>query len=76
MLRVVLVEIAATADLAPFLLLSDRPGWHHIALRKYEGAKTWGDVRTIRKMLAGYGYRGRLLLIPQGDPFLRVLGIE
>ena len=47
--RVLVVEVAATADLAPFLLLSDRPGWHHIALRRYEGPKTWGDFRLLRQ---------------------------
>ena len=74
--RVVLVELASTAKLAPFVRLSDRPGWQPIGLRRYEGPKTWGDVRAIRKMLAEHGYRGRLLLVPQGDPFLRLVGIE
>lgn len=75
-LRVVVVEVAATADLAPFLRLSDRTGWHHIALRRYEGPKTWGDLRTLRRVLAGYGYRGMLRVVPQGHPFLSRVGIE
>ena len=74
--RVVVVEVAATADLAPFLLLSDRPGWHHIALRRYEGPKTWGDFRLLRRVLAGYGYRDTLRVVPQGHPFLSRVGIE
>ena len=75
-LRVVVVEVAATADLAPFLRLSDRSGWHHIALRRYEGPKTWGDLRTLRRVLAGYGYRDMLRVVPQGHPFLARIGIE
>ena len=74
--RVVVVEVAATADLAPFLLLSDRPGWHHIALRRYEGPKSWGDYRILRRVLAGFGYRGMLRVVPQGHPFLSRIGIE
>ncbi|GAA0592514.1 hypothetical protein GCM10009416_33640 [Craurococcus roseus] len=74
--RVVVVEVAATAELAPFLLLSDRPGWHHIALRRYEGPKSWGDYRILRRVLAGFGYRGMLRVVPQGHPFLSRIGIE
>lgn len=74
--RVVVVEVAATSELAPFLLLSDRPGWHHIALRRYEGPKTWGDFRLLRRVLGGYGYRGMLRVVPQGHPFLSRIGIE
>ncbi|RYI19356.1 MAG: hypothetical protein EON48_09295 [Acetobacteraceae bacterium] len=75
-LRVVVVEVATTADLAPYLVLSDRAGWHPLALRRHEGVKAWGDLRTLRKVLAGFGYSGRLHVIPQGDPLLARLGID
>lgn len=75
-LRVVVVEVATTADLAPYLVLSDRSGWHPLALRRHEGVKAWGDLRTLRKVLAGFGYTGRLHVIPQGNPLLARLGID
>lgn len=75
-LRVVVVEMAATLDLAPYLVLSDRPGWLPIALRRHEGVRAWGDLRNLRNVLSSFGYSGRLHVVPQGDPLLARLGIE
>ena len=74
--RVVVVEVPpVSAGLVPHLLLSDRPGWHPIAMRKYEGIRCWKDYRNLRRTLAGFGFHGVLRCVPQGHPVLSRLGI-
>ena len=63
------------SGLVPHLLLSDRPGWHPIALRKYEGVRSWKDYRNLRRALAGFGFHGVLRCVPQGHPVLSRIGI-
>ena len=73
--RVVVVEVLPAPGLVPHLLLSDRPGWHPIAMRKYEGIRSWKDYRNLRRSLAGFGFHGVVRCVPQGHPVLPRIGI-
>jgi len=75
--RVVVVEIAATADYVAYLRFAgtSRAGYCLLALRKYEGARAWSDFRTLRRAVAGWGYPGPLMVYPENHPRLAWLGI-
>ena len=73
--RVVVVEVPPVSGMVPHLLLSDRAGWHPIAMCRYEGIRLWREFKTLRRVLAGHGYTGALLFLPQGHPMLSRLGI-
>ena len=59
--RVVVVEVPPVSGMVPHLLLSDRAGWHPIAMCRYEGIRLWREFKTLRRVLAGHGYTGALL---------------
>ena len=76
-LRVVVVEQAATGDYVPYLRCSWQPelGYRPLSMRRYEGARSWSDFRTLRRVVAGWGYTGPIVAYPEGHPRLACLGI-
>ncbi|WP_426960352.1 hypothetical protein [Muricoccus radiodurans] len=74
--RVAVVEVAATADYLAYVRLSaGRPGYCVIAMRRYEGARSWSDFRTLRRQVAAWGYGGSIVVYPEGHQRLACLGI-
>lgn len=73
--RVVVVEIPSTGALIAHVRLSDRDGWHELALRRKEASKAWRDYRTLRAALGERGYRGPIFIYPVGHPLLARLGV-
>lgn len=77
LVRVVVVELAATGDYVPHIRCSWQPelGYRPIAMRRHEGSRSWSDFRALRRALVGLGYTGPVVVYPEGHPRLACLGI-
>ncbi|MBB5696062.1 hypothetical protein [Muricoccus pecuniae] len=73
--RVVVVEVPVTADYVAWARLSCFQDYRLLAMRKYEGARTWSDFRTLRRAFSGWGYAGPVTVYPEGHPRLACLGL-
>ena len=76
-IRVVVVELAATGDYLPHIRCSWQPelGYRPISMRRHEGARTWSDYRALRRALIAQGYTGPIVCYPEGHPRLACLRI-